>query len=573
MLRFCFAGDCREVSFDLVFQERNVKSSSFPYERPVQAVLLLIIFVFVLATCLLALAPPIARDALIHHLAIPKLWLIHGGFYETPWAVYSYYPMNLDLLYLIPLAFGNDVIPHFIHMAFALGTAFLIYLYLNRRSGRTAGLLGAAIYISTPVIVKLSTMAYVDLGLTFFTTASVLAVAVWRDSRYENHGWLFVSAVAMGLALGVKYNALLAWFFLTMAIVFLHARDTGKQGKSLQRGVFFFLISLALFSPWLIKNAALTGNPFYPLFKGIFGAYETVGQRAYSLVSGQAYMGMFKTREILYDESIWEVLLIPIRFFLEGQDHTPRYFDGVLNPILILAAPFAFIKRKYTADKLLFLGFAGFVVLLAFFLDQHRIRYILPAVPFAVILTVMGLENLCRVVSDKMPRFRAAGPVVILPALIFLFVFNAAYLKNYFQSIAPVNYLLKKESRDQFVARHDGSYPAIKYINENTAENAKIRLILLAGRGYYLNRYYEDNASFGLDIVQNLVKTSSDADAFAAYLRSLNCTHLLARYDLLLQHLTQYYPPERIRHLNECLEKNAEILFQDGHYAVFRLIP
>ncbi|MBU4000909.1 MAG: hypothetical protein KKB94_01180, partial [Proteobacteria bacterium] len=39
-----------------------------------------------LMECLLNLTPPISRDGMIHHLAIPKLWLRHGGFYEIPWA-------------------------------------------------------------------------------------------------------------------------------------------------------------------------------------------------------------------------------------------------------------------------------------------------------------------------------------------------------------------------------------------------------------------------------------------------------------------------------------------------------
>ena len=48
---------------------------------------------------ILMITPPIARDVLIHHLAIPKLWLKHGGFYEIKWADFSYYPMNIDLLH------------------------------------------------------------------------------------------------------------------------------------------------------------------------------------------------------------------------------------------------------------------------------------------------------------------------------------------------------------------------------------------------------------------------------------------------------------------------------------------
>ena len=51
---------------------------------------------FMITEILLNLTPPISRDAIIHHLAIPKLWLAHGGFYEIPWADFSYYPTQLS---------------------------------------------------------------------------------------------------------------------------------------------------------------------------------------------------------------------------------------------------------------------------------------------------------------------------------------------------------------------------------------------------------------------------------------------------------------------------------------------
>ena len=86
----------------------------------IQAILAASILLLHLFLIPLALTPPIARDALIHHLAIPKLWLLNGGFYEIKWADFSYYPMNVDLLYLICLYFKNDIIPHFIHMGFGI---------------------------------------------------------------------------------------------------------------------------------------------------------------------------------------------------------------------------------------------------------------------------------------------------------------------------------------------------------------------------------------------------------------------------------------------------------------------
>ena len=77
----------------------------------------------VLAILLLRGVPPVGRDALTHHLAVPKLYLKYGGLVEIPRVPFSYYPMNLDLLYMIPLYFGNDIIPKFIHFAFALLTS------------------------------------------------------------------------------------------------------------------------------------------------------------------------------------------------------------------------------------------------------------------------------------------------------------------------------------------------------------------------------------------------------------------------------------------------------------------
>ena len=149
------------------------------------------IILFFCTEIILNLTPPISRDALIHHLAIPKLWIKHGGCYEIPWAEYSYYPMNIDLLYVVCLYFKNDIAPKFIHLAFAIGTGLLIYLYLKLKFSRNWGLLGMVIFITTPIVVWLSTSAYIDLGMTFFTTGSVLAFIKWRDSEYGQYQMVF----------------------------------------------------------------------------------------------------------------------------------------------------------------------------------------------------------------------------------------------------------------------------------------------------------------------------------------------------------------------------------------------
>lgn len=536
-------------------------------------VMILFIAFFIAVEVFLCLLPPVARDALIHHLAIPKLWLIHGGFYETPWAVYSYYPMNIDLLYLIPLAFGNDVLPHFIHMAFGLGTTVLIYLYLKNRSGRTVGLLGAAIFISTPVIAKLSTMAYVDLGLVFFITASVLAFLRWRDGEYREIFWMLTAAVAMGLALGTKYNGLVAWFFMTLAIVFMCSRGTGNSGKAFKAGFLFFIVSLVVFSPWLVKNTILTHNPFYPLFLNIFPSIMSGRGGDDSVAFGQVHVSLFQMREMLYQENFWEVLLIPFRIFFQGQDDAPRYFDGVLNPILILFVPFAFMKKEMKAEMLLFLFFSIFFIAAAFFLDQIRIRYILPAIPFLAILSTLGLVNIFQWLPMQRESLRAAGMTVLAVVTAGLLSFNVAYLHQYFKKIRPVDYLLNKESRNDFITRHDGSYPAMIYINGHTPQDSRILLVLLAGRGYYLNRDYREERStgMGMGMIRSMVEHSRDEKSFQKYLASLNCTHLLIRYHLFRQFLHDQYDPGTIQQLEKQMNAALRKIYDDSRYAVFRL--
>ena len=541
-------------------------------------ILCIAILILLLIETILNLTPPIARDALIHHLAIPKLWLKNGGFYEIKWADFSYFPMNVNLLYLIPLYFHNDIIPNFIHMGFGIGTALLIYHYLNNKISRIAGLLGILVFLSTPIVVRLSTQAYVDLGLTFFTTASILAFICYRDGEFKEFKWLFLSSVTMGLALGTKYNALIVWFFLSLAIVFVSSRDTKKQWKAIECGFIFFLISLLIFSPWLIKNIILTGNPLYPLFKGIFNISSATPGGTGS-ISGDTSIGFFKMREMLYGENLWETLLIPLRIFFQGQDNSVRYFDGVLNSVLIILSPFAFMNKSFYRDKLFFISFTIFFILTVFFLEQKAfsmeqiVRYILPVIPLLSILTVMGLVNIWNWAMNISIPFRNVLTAVLLTIFIVIMSKNIFYIKNYYHNISPMSYILGIESKDEFITRHISSYPAIKYINTNTPDNARIRLVFLAGRGYYLDRIYSEGASYGIGDVRGLAANSQEDRSFQAYLHSLGCTHMLVRTDLYLKYLHDNYPLETVNQFLQRMSKATEMIYNANGYAVYRLIP
>jgi Dolichyl-phosphate-mannose-protein mannosyltransferase len=540
-------------------------------ERAVCLVMACALAGILLVEVLLCLTPPVSRDALIHHLAIPKLWIRHGGFIETPWADFSYFPMNVDLLYLVPLLFGNDRVPAFIHLLFGWGTGYLVYRYLKHREGVVWGMLGLLLFVSTPMVMRLSITAYVDLGMVFFTTASVLSYLRWRDGGYENAKWLLFSAVCMGLAAGTKYNALVSWLFLGAAVCFLYARDTGKQLQAIWWGALFFLVALGVVSPWLVKNLILKGNPIYPLLDNLFvfihGGREPAAFLATGDVPPQGF-NFFRNRTLLYGEEAWQILLLPLRIFFEGRDHSPQHFDGVLSPLLALAIPLAFIGSQ-KGHRSFFLLFIGFVFTVSAFMADLRIRYILPTVPFMTILAVTGIRNGTEWLQSRGNHALMLAGRAVRFAVPLLIAANLVYLGNRLTDIRPLPYLLGGESRDDFVSRQVGSYPATAFINRNLPDDAVVYLLYLSGRGYYLDREYIHHAGQEAGIVKAMVRSSKDGATLAAFLRSLGGTHLLVREELLIKALVDNYPDETVRGVLEMLAKSLIKVYESNGHAVY----
>jgi len=526
---------------------------------------------FVITEVLLSLTPPISRDALIHHLAIPKLWLLHGGFYEMPWAEFSYYPMNIDLLYLVSLSFHNDIAPKVIHLLFGLGTGMLLYSYLKNRFGHNWGLLGFLIFFSTPVVVNLSTTAYVDLGMTFFTTASILALVKWRDGGCSSMTWLLLSALCMGLAAGSKYNAMIAWCFLNLMVVFYYSRERGRGVPALGFGAVFFIVAFLLVSPWYVKNYILTANPIYPLFDTFFTSLHNGGDGIVAAAGNKMTAGIFQRREMMFGEGFLETLMVPLRIFFQGKDGSAQYFDGVMNPLLVVMLPFAFLGKNRGRDNALFLSFSLFYLLTACFLTVIRVRYILPIIPTLAILSVMGIKNSIEWTEMQTGKTRQIGRIGMCVIVIMLVTGNCLYLKDYFRSIQPVGYILNQETRDDFLSRHLGNYPAVRYVNENLPDDARICLIFLGRRGYYLDRVYRHDQSFGMNTISSMVEASKNRKEFRTYLQSMHSTHVLLRIDLLHKYLQDNYQEETIITFLNRVREYWNPIYESNGYGLYEL--
>lgn len=517
--------------------------------------LLWLLILLALATeIVLGFLPPTARDELTHHLALPRLYVKAGRILEVPFAPYSYYPMLLDMLYTPWVRWGWDSIPKLIHGLYGFLTALLLYAYLSRRLSPVYGLLGFFVFIFTPAILRLSTWAYVDLGMTFYATASLLCLLRWLEER-EDKRWFILAGLSAGFAIATKPNGLLVFLLLFFVLLFLMASRVHRDGVGKVTSPLFLFAFLALvaLSPWLLKNLAWTGNPLFPFFTGLLGGGGESG--------GEPGLGLLDRRRLLYGESWWQISTLPLRVFFFGQDDRAQYFDGVLNPMLILFLPWAF-KGKWEAEKKILFGFSAFYLLYAVFLVELRIRYILPIVPPLVILLVYSLHNI---------YLRIVHPSLLFGTVLILLAMNGVYLWNYFREVSPLDYLSGRESRQAYLTRVLPDYPAVEYINQNLSSTAKIYFLFVGRRVYYCTReYFHDGGEYAWTLLR-VISAARDGDDLYAGLRQNGLTHLLVRDNLLEAFLNNNLTTEQKKLWVSFANGHLKRLFHSRGYSVYQI--
>lgn len=173
-----FAGWFREVPCNPL--KPAVRS---PWDHPASFLLGLLL----LTGFLLTLTPEIGKDALIYHLAVPKLYLQHHGFYHIPGNVFAGYPLLGEMHYLLALFLQDDILAKAMHYAVFSGILLGICLFtrfLMREQAFPA--LSMLIFASIPSVFFVSHMAYNDLFVTFFTLAAVYTFLRWSEGEPPN---------------------------------------------------------------------------------------------------------------------------------------------------------------------------------------------------------------------------------------------------------------------------------------------------------------------------------------------------------------------------------------------------
>jgi len=558
--------------------------------------------IIIVSVIILSCVPPVSRDALTHHLAVPKLYLMNGEISEIPSILFSYYPMNLDLLYMIPLYFGNDIVPKFIHFAFALLTALLIYMYLKKKLDTLFALIGVLFFLSLPIIVKLSINVYVDLGLIFFSTASIISLLKWNESHFQIR-YLVLSGIFCGLALGTKYNGLLIFFILAVFIPIIYVSQNKKrfsdqcvnrknhslkhQFGAIGYAAVFGIVSMLVFSPWMIRNLNWKGNPVYPLYNNWFNSKPSQSidilendvlknsnnEAVITAKQSSKRWSPIALRRIIYKETWLEIALIPIRIFFQGQDDDPKYFDGKLNPFLFLLPIFAFLHLKNDSqtlrfEKKFFLLFTILFIFYAYFQIDMRIRYIAPVIPPLVILSIMGLHQIFKSLTNRWKNLpqRTVSLGLLFISMVIL-AFNLGYLGDLFTYVRPFSYISGRIDRDSYITKYRPEYAALLYSNQNLPDSAKLLGLFLGNRRYYSDR----ELVFGNNQFRSIVKNAASHAEILSALKGRGYTHILIRFDLFNRWAALQFNAREKKFLDTFFKKHVRLLIAHRGYGLFQL--
>lgn len=504
----------------------------------------------VVASYILSLTPDPGKDALIYHLAVPKLFLKHGGFYFISGNIFANYPLFNEMFFLIGLFIRGEVLAKGMHFVALLG----ILLGIRQLSGlpkieNPFPFLCSLIFLTIPSVFIISTLAYNDLFITYYSLAAVLAFIRWFDQR--NDRWLVLGGVFSGLAVASKYTALLLPLLGCLGVLWVSSHYR-KNLRHVSLRLSLYLISVVLIgAPFYIKNWLITGNPVYPFLYPIFGGL--------GWDPDQARFYEYFVQNLGLGRSFWDYLLLPWNLSFRAKIGSPE-FDGLLGPIFLLTIPFL-IGMGRLERPLKVIGLYCAFTFLFWAFSAQQIRYLAPIFPFFSLMvgTILAYYKQRKVLGS------------LIGLLIFgSLAFNGFYVTRHFLEIKPIGVVMGREDRDSFLRRRLPSYGMFNYINRDLPDNSKIFLIYMKNWGFLLDREYYSDSMFESYTIQKILTNSRSTEDVYQALRAKGFTHLLYDLNYLYGEPSTLAPKEKKIFL-EFQKKFLKLQRNEGTYYLFQL--
>jgi hypothetical protein len=487
------------------------------------------LFLAALATLLVALAPPLAWDALMYHLEGPRQYIQAGRIEHLPRLGQASFPFGMEMLFTWGLLLHGDGLAQAFSWLFGLLGAGAIFVFAQRffyrlENRRQAGLLAAALYLSSPHVWLLMTWAYTDLLLAFYALLALhaLLVAFERptDTRWAVR-YAILGGLMAGLACSAKYTAVTAGVgVMAAALLWAGLKAPRPAWRTMFLVVTGFGVAAALsFGPWLLRNIFFSGNPVAPLFGGIRGwdALEI------GFLNGSGGGVPLDLRVILGR---------PIEMTLLGRDN--GLYDATVSPLFLALLPlgiWAAWRERTVAALWLAAGvtYLGWLFGIALSAAADHTRLLLPVLPWLALVTAYGLLDFLKVVrASQAGLLRVAAPLVT-----GLFLAASGFLLLlFFVANDPLPYHFGLQTRQARLEDQLGSYQrAVNYVNGQLPAQAKL-FMFFEPRAYYFDRALSADHNGGGQFFSYLDRYKTPQAVHAALLNQ-GATNVLVSEKLL----------------------------------------
>jgi hypothetical protein len=372
-----------------------------------------------------------------------------------------------------------------------------LYAAGRRWFSEAAGVFASFLYLTTPWTYRISTIAYVEGGLSFFLFTALLAIWSGSDrsqttddepSLASGHGavlrgrvpFFLLGGVFSGAAMACKYPGVLSVVIPLFVFVIWYAVRTQDDGmtsggaeshagsaasagswKWLRLPLIFGVGVLVSIGPWLAKNFVETGNPVYPLLYTVFGGTDWDAELNAKWRNGHS----------------------PHSFHILGDDRESLLNMAIdvaarndwVNPLLFALAPLTLLCsdiRRRTRGLWVYVAF----LFLSWWILTHRIdRFWVPMTPIVALLAGIGAAWLAGLLDSDRQRVQSSASIWIRRGTLglCLVTMTAVNLVLVTSRIGGFNnYLLDLGVAGRMAATLTA--PEVVYLNEHLPPGAKV---------------------------------------------------------------------------------------------------
>ncbi len=370
-------------------------------------------------------------DVMEYHLQLPREYLEYGSTAPLSHNVYSFFPANMEMLYLLVTQLAQAVIgdgshlwgtfpAQFLHVVFMLLTTAAIALCPTRRlaadaaTGATGRAAAVLLFLGVPWTIVTGSLAYNEGGMLLFgTLALVLALGGTRPVTPSVDavppGPVALPAISrgiliglfLGLAVGCKLTA--GFFFAVPAgvILLLRAINQPALAKSLAVAV---LVAAAVYLPWAGRTAVASGgNPTFPFFSSFLGQDGWTSQELAKFEAGHKApetersltARLLSLRQNALLDPQWSPSWRSIYIWTRNDPPEDRLikFVGLLWFALPLGLALAFARTQTRGMAALLLVVLGVQIVAWLFFTHLAARFLLPiSIPLAL-LAALAAQN------------------------------------------------------------------------------------------------------------------------------------------------------------------------------------